>query len=148
MPDLAPTIRTFILADTDLVSNLTTYNSQKAVFTRRPVPTDAEYPLMVISPQITASENDYLTNERRTAVYDITVYGQNDTSVNYRAVEETAYKLAAKFNRLTDLVLPTGYTLIQAVGLGPIPAPTDDDQKIARLVSVTFDIVTTDKFDG
>lgn len=140
MPDLSTHIRTLILSDSDITDNLTTLNGSKAVFTRRPVPETAEYPFIIISPQITMSESDYISHEARDVTYDIIVYGQNDTSSNYREIEQIGYALYERFRRLsrTGMTMPTGYSLTKAVGFGPFPAPTDDLQKTARAVSATF----------
>lgn len=142
MVDLLPYIRSFILADTALTANLSSFDGSKAVFTRRPVPEDADYPFILINPQITQTQSDYVNLIKRDVIYDIIVYGQNDTAANYRKVEETAFLLARKFARLrgTDMEMPTGFYLVQAVGIGSFPAPTDDQTKAARAVSVTFTI--------
>lgn len=149
MPDLVPQIRSFILADSDLVSNLSTYGNAKAVFTRRPVPVDAVYPFIVIGPQVTMREKDFISClNMRYVVYDIVVYGQNDTSENYRIVDNIGHALAKKFARLgkAAMPMPADATLVQAVGLGPFAAPasfdlqTDKMDKVARAVSVTFTI--------
>jgi hypothetical protein len=140
MIDLVAKIRAFIIADSTITNPLSTYNSAKAVFSRRPVPENVAYPLILISPQITSTENDFIDRLVRTATYDIAVYGQNDTAASYRATEAIAFALQSKFARLTsyDFEMPTGWRLVQATATGPIPFPEDDLTKVARGVTVTF----------
>lgn len=143
MIDLLPIIREFIISDIDLTANLSSYKNSKSVFTRRPIPEDIEYPIILINPPVTQSETDFLNIFRREVVYDIIVYGKNDTSENYRKVEETAFLLANKFARLNknSFNMPSGSMLVQAIGIGPLIAPTDDENMTARAVSVTFTII-------
>jgi len=146
MINLATQIRAFIIADGALTNDLSTFNTEKAVFTRRPVPTTATYPMMIVSPQITANDNDYIDGLYRNSVYDIAVYGSNDTAANYRTTENIAFLLQDKFARLrsTDITMPTGWNLVQAITNGPTPFPTDDLTKVARGVTVTFQIFKKD----
>lgn len=143
MIDLAPNIRAFIIADSTLTNSLSTYKSEKAVFTRRPVPPDAEYPMIVISSPIAQTESDYLDRLYRGTTYDIAVYGLNDTPANYVKCEEIAFLLQDKFARISnyEFTMPTGYHLSQAVATGPTPFPTDDENQVARGVTVTFNIL-------
>lgn len=143
MIDLSTHIRAFILADSELTDDLSTYYGAKSVFTRRPVPQDAEYPIIVISPQIGSGEFDYIDRLHRTANYDIAVYAQNDTSAHYRECEETAFLLQSKFARLTNAEFntPAEWHLVQATATGPTPFPTDDNEKVARGVTVTFQLM-------
>jgi len=146
MINLATQIRAFIIADGALTNDLSTFNTEKAVFTRRPVPTTATYPMMIVSPQITANDNDYIDGLYRNSVYDIAVYGSNDTAANYRTTENIAFLLQDKFARLrsTDITMPAGWNLVQAITNGPTPFPTDDLTKVARGVTVTFQIFKKD----
>lgn len=141
MVDLAPHIRTLILSDA-IANNLSTYNGAKAVFTRRPVPVDAQYPFIVVSNQVSQTQNDFVNSLKRDLTYDFVVYGQNDTAANYRLVETIANTLALKFARLPKygMTMPVGVNLVQAIGIGPMASATDDLDKIARAVSVTFTI--------
>jgi len=140
MIDLLPILRKFIIDDPSVTANLTTYDNSKAVFTRRPVPEDAKYPFIIINPQSVDLDRDFLDLAFRDVVHNVIVYGQNDTSDHYRQVEETAFLIKNKFLRLTrtDLTLPTGFDFVRANSIGPFPAPTDDETKIGRAVSVTI----------
>jgi hypothetical protein len=141
MVDLAPHIRTLILSD-PVAASLSTYNGAKAVFTRRPIPVDAQYPFIVVSTQVSQTQDDLINSRKRDLTYDFVVYGQNDTAANYRLVETIANSLARKFARLSRhaMTMPTGVSLVKAIGIGPMASATDDLDKIARAVSVTFTI--------
>ena len=142
MIDLAPNIRAFIFSDSTITNALSTHNSSKSVFTRRPVPEDVAYPFIVVSPQIASTEGDFVDRLVRSQTYDIAVYGQNDTAANYRTTEAIAFAVQSRFARLAgcEFEMPTGWGLIQATATGPIPFPEDDLTKVARGVTVTFTI--------
>lgn len=142
MIDLQPAIREFILNDVEISSLLPTYSNSKTVFTRRPVPQDATYPMIIISNLVTDLENDYVNCGRRTLTFDISVYGQNDTATNYRNVERISMRLQTIFHRMQkySLNMPTGSSLINTVALGPLSAPVDDETKIGRVVITNFEI--------
>lgn len=146
MIDLSTFIRKAILND-PLADDIGDYLNTKAVFTRRPAPSNANnYPMVFVSPQLAQSDNDFLNKKIRNLSYDVFVYGKNGTYTEYRAVEKIAFALGKKFARVdthdltTNNPMPTGYSLIKAVGLGPIIAPTDDNETVGRVVPITFTI--------
>lgn len=138
MPDLAVPLRAAIIDDSDIAPLLATYSGAPACFTRRPVPSNATYPLVVISPDITSTDEDILAGERPVVVRDIAIYGQNDTVAQYRTVEEIGYLTRALFHRRKDVLSISGYRVIDIVAQGPMPAPTDDEQTVGRLVTLTI----------
>lgn len=143
MINLSDNIRSFLIVDSTLTSELSTFNNEKAIFTRRPIPTGADYPFIIISPQISSTESDFIDKLQRNQTYDIGVYAQNDTPENYRACERVAFQIQEKLARLQshEFQVDSGWSLIQAVATGPIPFPTDDLNKVARGVTVTFNLI-------
>ena len=142
MINLQTAIRQRILDDVTISSLLPNYLNSKPVFTRVPVPEDAEYPLIVVSPLIAETDRDFIScGARRVATYDIAVYSRNDDATNYRKVEQIAYRLAEIFNRVPrySLAMPSGSSLIQTTIIGPFPGPTDDLVKVARVVSLNIE---------
>jgi hypothetical protein len=140
--DLSSSIRTAILNDT-LATNIASFAGSKAIFTRRPAPTDATYPMVFISPQIPGAIMDYLDGElRREVIYDILTYGQNDDAAKYRTVEKIGMAIAKKFARpsLKVITPPTGYSIVKVVGTNMSVAPTDDLNIVGRMSTVTFTI--------
>lgn len=140
MVDLLSNIRSLLLSDLDITQHLSIFNGAKAIFTRRPVPENADYPFIIINPPFSDTDRDFLDLAFRDVTYNIIVYGNNDTSQNYRNVEDTAFKIKNKFLRLpkTGMTMPVGYSLVRGNSIGPFIAPTDDEKKIARAVSVTI----------
>lgn len=142
MIDLAPLIRTSILND-PIATDIANFEGSKAIFTRRPAPDGANYPMVFISPQIPGAILDYLDGElRREVVYDILVYGQNDTAAKYRTVEKIGFALAKKFARpsLNIITPPTGFSIVKIVGTNMAVAPTDDLNIVGRFSTITFTI--------
>lgn len=140
MIDLAPAIRAAILAD-PLALDIASFAGSKAVFTRRPAPNGAEHPMVFISPQIPGAILDYVSGDlRREVVYDILVYGQNDDATKYRLVEKIGFAIARKFARPSKkiITMPTGFSLLGVRGTNSMVAPSDNNDTIGRMVSVTF----------
>lgn len=142
MIDLSANIRTAIVSDIDITALIANYQDSKAIFTRRPVPSDAAYPMIIISPLVSETNLDGLRCKRAILTYDISVYDTNASSVNYRNVEVVGYKLANKFHRMDRFAMsfPSGVSLIKSTARGPFAAPTDDLVKVARVVSVEFEV--------
>lgn len=141
MIDLSASIRTRILSVTDITSLLTNYKGSKPIFTRRPAPSDAAYPIIMISPMVGGGiDDDFLKRQRREVTYDLAVYGTNDTAENYRKVEKLGFLIAQVFHRLDHFKFetPEGWQLVRAKSFGPMPAPTDDQKFIGRMISVQF----------
>lgn len=144
MIDLQPTLRSFLLNDSTFSSYLSTYNGSRAIFTRRPVPPDASYPLAIISPLVGQIQNDFIgCGNRQVSTYDVAIYSTNDDPVSYRNVEAASYRLARILHRIPNhtLTMPTGSYFVQTTAIGPFPAPTDDEVKVARVVSVNVEFV-------
>lgn len=135
--DLSVPIRDAVVAA--LAASLPAYKGGSPVFTRRPVPSNAPYPMVVISSDVTVSEDDGIADERPTVIRDVAVYGVNDVPDNYREVEEIAYAVRQLFHRQRqslDLSAST-YKVIDVRASGPRPAPTDDEQTVGRLIELT-----------
>lgn len=141
--NLQPAIRSFALADSTFSNFLTVYNGSKALFTRRPVPEDAVYPLAVVSPAITYRESDFVSGTKHFYLtHDFLIFDTNDSSSSYRAVEDAAFRIRNLFHRLdvNSFNTPSGYRLLLCLADYPIPGATDDLIKVSRVVQLTFDI--------
>jgi hypothetical protein len=142
MTDLAAPIRDALMASADIVSRIGEWKGEPAVFTRRPLPSDAPYPCIAISPDIAVTDFDYLTSGKTRIIRDIIAYGRQPD--HYRTVEEIGYLLRALCHRQKGFITaPQGYSVIDIVAAGPVPAPTDDEKTVGRLVSLTFRLGST-----
>lgn len=141
MADLLPSLRDAAIGNADLIAELSTWRGEPAVFTRRPVPDDATYPLALINPPATLTDADGLISARPIVVHDIAVYGHKgapgEPEDQTRAVERAAFALRELFHRDRFSVQPDGYSVIDVRVTGPMAAPVDDDQTVGRMVSVT-----------
>ena len=118
-------------------TSLPVYNGSSPVFTRRPVPVGAPFPMVVISSDITITEEDGIADNRPIVVRDVITYGRNDTE-SYRLVEEIAYALRNAFHRNRQWLLGLDeWSVVDVRATGPRPAPTDDEQTVGRLVGLT-----------
>lgn len=142
MIDLSVAIRSHILNDEIIAPLLPNYQGSEPIFTRRPVPTDAPYPLVLVSSLVSDNPLDYLSCQRRILTYDIATYGKNDTPANYRTVEQIANRIQAIFHRMPKYALnmPTGSSLIRVSATGPIIAPVDTNDTVGRVVICNFEV--------
>lgn len=140
--DLAPALRDALIDATDISSQLSEWRGEPAVFTRRPVPADAVFPFCIVNPDSFITDQDGLTSPRPVVGRDIAFYGRKgppgDASDQTRIVEAMAYLARDLFHREKFSVQPTGFSVIDVVATGPVPAPVDDEATIGRLVSLTI----------
>lgn len=138
--NLAIPLRQAVLANSAITSLLAAYKDSYPVFTHRPTPTDADYPVIVISPDIAITDGDGINDFRPIQVRDVIAYGQNDTAAHYRTVEELGYAIRELFHSNRAAIQVPGWHVVDINCTGPIPAPTDDDQTVARAVSLTIQL--------
>ena len=134
--DLSEPLRTAIVDDATIAALLPIYAGSKTVFTRRPVPDNAAFPIVVISPDIAITDQDGIDDNRPVIIRDVAVYGRNDAA-SYRAVEAIAYEIRDLFHRRRQSLTVLGWDVVDVVALGPRPAPTDDEQTVGRVVELT-----------
>lgn len=114
---------------------LGTWKNQPSVHTRRPAPKDAGYPMIMVSPNITKGDQDLMNAFVEVIQRDIAVYGE--AVDHYRIVEQIAEEVRVLFHRQKILEVADSH-VIDITATGPIPGPTDDDSKIARIVTLTI----------
>lgn len=136
--DIAPPLRTAIMAATAISSKLALYAGEPGIFTRRPLPGDAIYPLILINPAAAIGDQDYLNNQLPIVFRDVAVYGNQPD--DYRLIEEIAYAIRDLFHRNKWAITPDGYDVIQIVAKGPIPGATDDQTTVGRVVGLTVQL--------
>ncbi len=136
--DLAPQLRDALIAASPISSELAIYIGEPAIFTRRPLPADAPFPLMVINPAAAIGDQDYLNSLLPVVMRDIAIYGNQPG--DYRLVERLAYLTRDLFHRNKWAIAPDGYDVIQIVAKGPIPGATDDQTTVGRVVGLTVQL--------
>ncbi len=134
--NLSKTIRDAILADSQIVALLGSWQGVASVHTRRPAPSEADMPMIMISGDISTTDEDSLTSYRPVVVKDVICYG--DQPLSYRDVEEVGALMRALFHRKRHLLSIDGWHIIDVIVEGPFVAPTDDDKTCARGVTLTI----------
>ena len=134
--DLAPALRTALIGEPLISGLLSEFEGDPAVFTRRPTPSEAEYPLIVVSEDVFIRDMDALLSRREVVLRDIIIYGHNDD--DYRVVEAIGYSVRDLFHRKRDSIILSDHYVIDIRATGPRAAPTDDDEVVGRLVSLTI----------
>lgn len=134
--DLAPDIRAALLQSATITALVSEWQSEPAIFTRRPIPEDAIKPFIIVSTDISILNEDGLNSKRPVILRDIIAYG--DQPENYRDVEIIGYEIRNIFHRNKFSILPTDpeVEVIDIVAEGPAIAPTDDEKSIARRVTI------------
>lgn len=136
--DLAQPIRNALVGASSITSLLPAYLNGYPVFTRRPVPDDAPFPNLVVSPDVAADEQDGVADQRPVLQRDVMVYGRNTTDAEYRAVEAVARQVHTLFHRQRNSITVSGWGVVDVVARFPMPAPTDDEQTVGRVVPLTI----------
>src|SRR5688572_16505570 len=130
LADLSIPLREALVAAASVTSQLPAYQGSYPVFTRRPVDAVAPYPMIVVSPDITKTDQDGIDDQRPVIVRDISVYGLNDTPAKYRTVETLARAVHDLFHRNRLAITVSGWAVVAITATGPIPAPVDDDATV------------------
>lgn len=131
--NLAAPFRTAIIGNTAIAPSLGIYENEPAVFTRRPVPDGAPYPMIVVNPDASIGDMDGLKVRLPIVTRDIIVYGLQPD--DYRVVEDIGYALRDQFHRQKWALVVPGFSVIDIVITGPYPAPTDNENEVARMIS-------------
>jgi hypothetical protein len=135
--DLAGPIRVAILGNSAITDLLGIYLGEPAVFTRRPVPDDAPYPMIQVSPNISTGNQDFLRARLPMPRRDLGVFGRQPD--DYRTVEAIAFLLRQQFHRQRfSIDLSPYFNIVELVADGPISAPTDDQMLVGRAVPLRF----------
>lgn len=134
--NLAGPIRSALIGFAAIADELAEYGGEPAVFTKRPIPGDATYPLILVGPDIAITDEDALNSARPIVVRDVTIFGEQPDQ--YRIVEAMGYLARGLFHRKRFAVVVPNFHVVEIVAHGPVVAPTDDDNHLARLVSLRF----------
>lgn len=138
--DLGPAIREALLDEALIAGELAVYADSRAVFTRRPVPEDAGYPMVLINPPAALTDEDGLTSDRPVWMGDVLVYGlkgaPGTAEDQTRTVEQLGFRVRNLFHRQRWALQVGGFHVIDVRASGPVPAPVDDDKEIGRAISL------------
>lgn len=140
--DVAPAIRTALLAESGITGLIGTYKGSASIHTRVPVPAQVELPYIVIGPDVAIVNSDALISRRPTVIRDIFVYGTVGSAPqdHYREVETVAYAIRTLFHRQKYSLTVTDYDVVSVEVNGPRPAPSNDEEIIGRVVSLTISL--------
>lgn len=133
--DLAQSFYTALSDDVTVVSYLGQFQEEPSIHTRVPVPESAEYPMIVVMPDASSTNFDALVSRRVAIEKDVIIYGEQDS--DYRNVEELAYYIRDLFHRDRWTLTVAGYSVMSIEADGPTPAPTSDENHVARRVRLT-----------
>lgn len=134
--DLPAAFYDALTSDSTVVAYLGTYLTTPCVFTKVPVPSEASFPMLVVMPPASVNDFDFLNSKHLTIEQDLIAYGEQDS--DYRDVEDLAWYLRTLFHRDKDAITVTGWSVLDIVAAGPVPAPVSDENHVARRVGLTI----------
>lgn len=133
---LSAPIRTALVNDAIIAGLVGEWENEPAVFTRSPVPGDVPFPMIMVPFDAAYVNVGALNSERPNVTRDIFIYG--DQPDHYRAVETIAYRVRDLFDRNRFSISVEGYNIVLITATGPIPAPTDDEKSVGRVVTLNI----------
>lgn len=138
---ISKAIRASLIGIPGIADPLARYKDAPGIFTRRPVPAAAEYP-MIVTPSFNAgaTNEDGLRSRRPVLVRDVIVYGLQPG--DYRVVDTVAGLISQHFHRNRFALSIEGYQVVDIVADMPRAAPTDNDKQVGRLVQLQLRLKT------
>ncbi|WP_427023038.1 tail completion protein gp17 [Aureimonas ureilytica] len=133
MRALADAIYARLAGDALLTASLGTWEGNPSIFTFRPVPDGAEYPIALAAEVVSDVNADAVTARGRQIVRDIAIYGKAESQ--FDAVEAAAERVRALFHRQPLEV--DGFRVIVVTASGPMSGPAEPDE-IGRIVTLTI----------
>lgn len=133
--NIAGPLRTALMDNSAITDLLGTWHGEPSIHTRRPIPGDAEYPLIVINPDAAISDADMLVTHIPVVTRDIAIYGKQ--AADYRSVETLGYLIRGLFHDQKGSIIVPNFHVLDIRASGPIAGPTDDDEIVGRIVSLT-----------
>lgn len=137
MPDIAEALRTAIL-NSSVIDDIPEFedngNSIPNVYTRSPAPARAPFPMILVSPDLMASDVGGLNDTRWNVMRQITIVTRNETAAKYRLMEQKAYEIRTLFHGQRRVISVPNYHVVDIWATGPIPVPSEDDMLVGRLV--------------
>ncbi len=130
--DLSGPIREALLGSAPLIALLATWEGYPSIHTAIPVPEDVTYPFATVPPAAAIGNFDALVSRRPIVQRDVIIYGQQPD--HYRDVEAAAFIVRKLFHENRWAITVPGYQVVRITADGPVPAPTDDQNEVARAV--------------
>jgi hypothetical protein len=137
--DLSEPLYAALTGVSDGIDGLATYQGAPAVFTRRPVPIECGFPMIIAAGNVTYGDQDFIDAEMADIVRDIAVYGiksKDSTKDQTRIVERAADDVRDLFHRKRESLIVPGWHVVDIRCKGPVPTGDDDDQTVGRVVSL------------
>jgi hypothetical protein len=140
-PDLSAPLYAALSGNSDITALLGQWQGSSSIFTNRPVPADAAYPMIVTAGDVTRSDQDLIADPVLEIIRDISIFGQNTSTGNVnqtRTCDSIALKVRDLFHRQRASLTVDGWNVVDIVAQGPIVGPVDDDASVHRLISLTI----------
>lgn len=137
-------IRTALIEGAGIGDQLSEFNGEPAIFTRRPIPGNAPVKHCIVNPPTAVGDNDGLNSPRPYVMIDIAFYGKKgqpgSSNDQTREVEAMAFASYVLFHRERFSVQPDGFSVTSIVATGPVVAPVDDQATVGRVVTLTIQL--------
>ena len=98
--------------------------------------------MCVVSSASGGGDIDWLNCNRRSIVYHVFIYDNNSEPLKYINIEKAANIVARSFHRMdVNLLEQVGFKVVSVTASNPFPAPTDDNETIARAITLNFEVI-------
>lgn len=135
--DLSIPLRTAIIGSATITAMLPAYNDSFPVFTRRPTPPDAPYPMIVVSQDITLGDEDGINFYAPLIRRDVAVYHSNELPENYRLADDIGYAVRDLFHRRRHVFTVDDWDVVRVLAAVPIPVELPQLQVTGRIVQLS-----------
>lgn len=125
-----------IQSNTSITNDIADWKDTKSIHTRIPIPSKAPYPLITIGPVVSKTDIDGINDFRPVVIVDIAAFGEQERE--FRLINLVAEKIHQLFHRQKSALIVDGYSVIEIIATGPIPAIGEDESYIGRRVSLTI----------
>lgn len=139
MPDLSETIREAIINTPAITALLGTFAGDPCVFTKRPTPAAAPYPIIIVSPDVAALEEDGLFHFQTTFTRDILIYVGNATAPDYRKADQIQALVRQLFHRQWRVINVVNWKVTDIVAINQT-LTSQDDQVEGRVVTLNITV--------
>jgi hypothetical protein len=137
-PDVTQAIYDVLLASSNITSLLPAYRNSFPIFTRRPIPADSPYPCIVISQDITLTDEDGINDYRPRILRDVVAYNLNDTPARTRAIHTLGFALWYVFSRPdVNLAVGGGWSIADLTVMRAVEVIADD-RTVGRAVQLSI----------
>jgi 2',3'-cyclic-nucleotide 2'-phosphodiesterase (5'-nucleotidase family) len=138
---LSESLRTAIMANTDVLAYADSYKGGPAVFIQDRVPDDAPHKMVYISENVGSVNIDWVNTHKSIIMKQIYVYGEQPRDT--KAVNLVSESIRAMFHRNKASISLPSFKLIEIMADYPIPAQDNSPSQLCRVIMLSVSVQRT-----